>query len=85
MKIDVEGWEKFVLLGAKNVLNNFSPILLVEFTQANTQAAGYNVLEIYDIMTNLGYKWYRYKNNKLVIEKKQKTYLYDNLIAIKDK
>lgn len=85
IKIDVEGWEKFVLLGAKNVLNNFSPILLVEFTQANTQAAGYNVLEIYDIMTNLGYKWYRYKNNKLVIEKKQKTYLYDNLIAIKDK
>jgi FkbM family methyltransferase len=83
IKIDVEGWEKFVLLGAIETIKKFSPILLIEFTAENTENAGYNVLEIYDIVTNLGYRWYRYKKNKLKLEEKKKTYLYDNLIAIK--
>jgi len=85
IKIDVEGWEKFVLLGAIETIKKFSPILLIEFTAENTENAGYNVLQIYDIVTNLGYRWYRYKNNKLILEEKKKTYLYDNLIAIKTK
>ncbi len=84
VKIDVEGWEKFVLNGAKEFLTNHEPILMVEFTENNTEAAGYNVLEIYDIMNNLGYQWYKYINGRLIPEKRNKRYIYDNLIAIKN-
>ena len=84
VKIDVEGWEKFVLNGAKEFLTKFEPVLMVEFTESNTEAAGYNVLEIYDIMHSLGYQWYKYVNGSLIPEKRNKRYIYDNLIAIKN-
>lgn len=84
VKIDVEGWEKFVLHGAKDFLTKYEPVLMVEFTENNTEAAGYNVLEIYDIMNTFGYQWYKYINGNLVPEKRNKRYIYDNLIAIKN-
>ncbi len=84
VKIDVEGWEKFVLNGAKEFLTKYEPVLMVEFTENNTEAAGYNVLELYDIMSSFGYKWYKYINGNLIPEKRNKRYVYDNLIAIKN-
>ncbi len=84
VKIDVEGWEKFVLYGGKDFLVNYSPIVMVEFTEENTFNAGYPVNEIYDIMQDFGYVWYRIINGELVKEVKKMHYPYDNLIAIKD-
>lgn len=84
VKIDVEGWEKFVLRGGKELFMNFNPVVMVEFTEENTFNAGYSIHEIYDIMTGFGYVWYRIKNNELVLETKRIHYPYDNLIAIKD-
>ncbi len=84
VKIDVEGWEKFVLNGGKEFLINFNPIVMVEFTEENTFNAGYPVCEIYDIMQDFGYLWYRISNGELVKEIKKSHYPYDNLIAIKD-
>jgi FkbM family methyltransferase len=84
VKIDVEGWEKFVLFGGKDFFVNFNPIVMVEFTEANTFNAGYPVYEIYDIMQDLGYVWYRISKGELIKEKKKLYYPYDNLIAIKN-
>jgi FkbM family methyltransferase len=84
VKIDVEGWEKFVLHGAKDFLTNFNPIVMVEFTEQNTFNSGYPVHEIYDIMKNYGYTWYRISKGELVLEEKKLYYPYDNLIAIKN-
>jgi FkbM family methyltransferase len=84
VKIDVEGWEKFVLFGGKDFLVSFNPIVMVEFTEANTFNAGYPVYEIYDIMQDLGYVWYRISKGELIKEKKKMYYPYDNLIAIKN-
>jgi len=84
VKIDVEGWEKFVLVGGKDFLVNYNPIVMVEFTEENTFNAGYPVYEIYDIMKDFGYVWYRISNGELVKEEKKIHYPYDNLIAIKD-
>ena len=84
VKIDVEGWEKFVLNGGRDFFVKFSPIVMVEFTEENTFNVGYGVHEIYDIMQNYGYTWYRIRNSKLVIEIKKMHYPYDNLIAIKN-
>ncbi|MGN6343308.1 MAG: FkbM family methyltransferase [Candidatus Nitrosocosmicus sp.] len=83
IKIDVEGWEKFVLKGGKSFFQNYSPIVMVEFTETNTFDAGYFVQEIYDIMVGFGYNWFRNKNGQLIPEEKKLRYPYDNLIAKK--
>ncbi|WP_133273822.1 FkbM family methyltransferase [Hymenobacter radiodurans] len=84
IKLDVEGWEKFVLYGGERTMKDNSPVIMVEFTEENTFSAGYHVQELYDILEAWGYKWYRYIDKKLVFEKKQLHYPYDNLFAIKD-
>jgi FkbM family methyltransferase len=84
LKIDVEGWEKFVLYGGKDFFVNYNPIVMVEFTEENTFNAGYPVYDIYNIMEEFGYVWYTIYKGKLVKEKKRLHYPYDNLIAIKE-
>lgn len=84
IKIDVEGWEKFVIKGGINFFKDYCPILMIEFTESNAFAAGYFIQEVYDILNNLGYKWFRYKNGMLFPEDKKLHYPYDNLIAFKD-
>lgn len=83
IKIDVEGWEKFVLLGAEDLLRNYNPIFMMEFTESNTFAAGYMVQELYDMLVEKGYEWFKYKDDTLFPESKKLHYPYDNLIAIK--
>lgn len=83
VKIDVEGWEKFVLKGGVNFFTNYSPQVLVEFTEENTFAAGYMVQEIYDFMVDLGYDWYSFREKRLVKAEKKIHYPYENLLAIK--
>jgi FkbM family methyltransferase len=84
VKIDVEGWEKFVLFGGKDFLLKNNPYVMVEFTEENTFNAGYPVHEIYNIMQEYGYVWYRLYNGELVKEEKKLYYPYNNLIAIKN-
>lgn len=83
VKIDVEGWEKFVLLGGEKFFKEYSPIVMMEFTEVNTSAAGYEVTQLYDIMNDWGYKWYAIKNGNLVPSPRKSSYPYENLIAIK--
>jgi len=87
LKIDVEGWEKFVILGAEDLLKkDNAPALIVEFTEENAFIAGTNCYELYDLIVSFGYKWYKYDtiNNQLIPEPKKLHYPYLNLIAIKD-
>lgn len=84
VKIDVEGWEKFVLNGGQKFFINYSPVVMVEFTEENTFNAGYPVHDIYDIMQNYGYVWHTIKKGNLIKETKQLYYPYNNLIAIKE-
>lgn len=84
VKIDVEGWEKHVLLGGEVFFKEFNPIVMVEFTEQNTFNAGYSVHEIYDLLVLWGYQWYGFYNGKLIPEKKKLHYPYNNLVAIKE-
>lgn len=83
VKIDVEGWEKFTLLGGLTFLENFSPILMVEFTEQNTFNAGYMVQDVYKMIEELGYKWFTLENGGLVQDVMRLRYPYVNLIAKK--
>lgn len=87
VKIDVEGWELFVLKGANNLLSSErAPVLMIEFTENNAFAAGYYCGELYDYVKSFGYEWYSYNSetNTLEPQIKKLHYLYENLIAIKD-
>ena len=87
MKIDVEGWEMYVLKGASKLLSSIhSPVLMVEFTEDNAFAAGFYCGEIFEFVRSFGYEWYRYNasSNTLELQKKKLHYPYENLIAIKD-
>ncbi len=87
IKIDVEGWEKFVLLGAKKILSSKNaPVILIEFDENNTWAAGYSCHELYDLLNSFGYKLYTFdlKNMEFQLEPKQLHYPSQNLIAIKN-
>lgn len=44
----------------------------MEFTEENTFNAGYSIHELYDMMQNYGYKWYRITNGELM-ERRKKT------------
>lgn len=83
VKIDVEGWEKFVLLGGETFFKKYSPYVMIEFTELNTFNAGYPVHDIYDILVDWGYKWYRMESNELVPESRKFRYPHVNLIAKK--
>lgn len=85
VKIDVEGWEKFVLLGGRDFFNKYEPIVMVEFTEENTFQAGYFVQEIYDCLKNWGYTWYRLsENGDITPETRSLHYPYCNLVATKN-
>lgn len=87
IKIDVEGWEKYVLEGCIKLLEKEnSPVFLIEFTETNAFDAGYYIGEIFDFMQKYGYEWYSYNAelNSLNKEEKKLHYPYENLIAIKN-
>lgn len=86
IKIDVEGWETRVLAGASNLLShNCAPDLLVEFSDKTLKLAGSSYQELYQNISQYGYKLYRYdnKNNCIIPESLTRKYDYINLIATK--
>ncbi|MCP9751946.1 FkbM family methyltransferase [Ferruginibacter sp. HRS2-29] len=84
IKLDVEGWEKYVLEGGLQFLRDHSPTLIIEFTDSNTFAAGYFVQDIFTLLESLGYQWFTYENDQLAVEKMRLHYPYNNLIATKN-
>jgi FkbM family methyltransferase len=85
VKIDVEGWEKYVILGGIHYFEINAPVVMMEFSDVNTFAAGYQCLELYEMFASFGYVWYRFDMNerKLKPFPKQFTYYSENLIAVK--
>ena len=87
IKLDVEGWEKFVLEGGRKLLSKKNPpVFLVEFAEDHAFAAGYYCGELYDFMKSFGFEWYSFdsKTNNLKKEDKKLHYPWENLIAIKN-
>ena len=84
VKIDVEGWEKFVLLGGSQFFKDASPVLMIEFDEVNAWAAGYLCHELYDLLNTFGYQIYSLKNGKLFPESKKLYYPSQNLFAVKN-
>jgi FkbM family methyltransferase len=87
VKIDVEGWEYNVILGAKSLLSSdAAPDLLVEFTEENCKNAGFSCAVLYDILMKYGYQMFLYDEIKKTIipESKRKVYTHMNIVATKN-
>lgn len=84
IKIDVEGWEENVLIGAKQILTKFSPTLLIEFTKDNLSRADTSYQKLINILSDYGYNLYEYipRFKKLVLVDDW-NFEHKNIIAIK--
>jgi FkbM family methyltransferase len=69
IKIDVDGHEIEVLNGAKNSLNKFSPIMMVEFSKEAQHYSGHSLEELTDTLSNLGYKFFNLSGQELKLKK----------------
>jgi hypothetical protein len=58
IKLDVDGFETKILSGARNVLNIFQPVLLVEMSDFFQKRAGNSAKELIGILQELGYDFY---------------------------
>ena len=87
MKIDVEGWETWVLKGAFEMLSRKdAPVLLVEFTEDAARSAGSSCTQLYKSLEELGYKMFIYddKYRTIAPEPLRDSYSHINLIAAKN-
>jgi FkbM family methyltransferase len=55
IKIDVQGWEKKVLLGATNLLDRDRPVLIVEFESFQLSKTQTSCRELFDFIRKLNY------------------------------
>lgn len=57
IKIDVEGFEPFVIEGAQKTISQYKPNLYIEITESWFQKNGRSVQEIYAFLDTLGYRY----------------------------
>jgi FkbM family methyltransferase len=65
MLIDVEGYEPFVLRGAKKIIENYQPTIIFEYNDYSRMH--YHITEIYKILGD-SYKIFRLRNDGLLDE-----------------
>ncbi len=68
MKIDVEGYEMNVLKGAKEMLQQFKPILFIELDDSNLKLQGSSSKELVSFLTFLGYGIQHAENKQVILE-----------------
>ena len=85
-KLDVEGWEHFVLDGAKQSIETGKfPVWMIEFTEENAKFTGKSTGELRKVLESLGYSLYYFNVTTLLLEPEpiKDSYTYKNLFAVK--
>lgn len=86
IKIDVEGWEKFVLIGARRIIEQFKPVILIEFTKENFHRANYSYEQIVKELDNMNYSLFEYQPRKKKLEQVTNwDFEHKNIIAMQKK
>ena len=57
MKIDTEGWELYILKGAKNLILRDRPIILMEYNETNMRQCNVEKKDIDRLLQEMGYEW----------------------------
>lgn len=58
IKIDVQGYEKYVLEGAKNLIYSNYPTIIIEMEEHQLRRFNYGVVTLFELIKNLGYHIY---------------------------
>lgn len=58
IKIDVQGYEKYVIDGSFNTINNFHPTIIIEIEEHQLRRFGYGAYDLFDILGSLNYIMY---------------------------
>lgn len=58
IKIDVQGYEKFVLNGAENTIKTYKPIIIIEMEEHQLRRFNYGVVELFELIRSFGYYIY---------------------------
>jgi FkbM family methyltransferase len=83
MKIDVEGWEIHVLRGAAVTLREWKPVMLIEFTASNLEAAGASCRALANEVISHGYSLHEYNPvNRKLQPVNDFSFAHKNLVAL---
>jgi len=63
IKIDIEGGELNALLGARNSISRFKPVVMVEINEPTYQVAGYSSKDVYQFFESLNYRPFEISKN----------------------
>lgn len=66
IKMDIEGSELAAFTGAQEILNKHRPVLLIEFHALVAKQAGWELMELYRLLTKYGYNANELIKRKLV-------------------
>jgi len=84
LKVDVEGYEKFVLEGAGRLLENILCICY-ESAEDHFHQFGYSCLQLNDILKAKGFHLFRFANDRLLrIDKSYISEKAENIIAVRN-
>jgi len=68
IKIDTEGYEWKVILGAKKIIENFLPIICLEINEENLKKQGDSFSDIFKYFKNLGYLIFNGNSNEEILQ-----------------
>jgi len=63
IKLDAQGYEKFIMQGAENTLKKYMPTIFIEIEEHYLQKFGVTTDEIYELMSSFGYQIYKIQND----------------------
>ncbi len=69
IKIDVEGFELFVLMGASEVLKKWKPVLFIELIDSHQKIHHFGARQLVEYLISFGYRCYRADNNQFIDDK----------------
>lgn len=81
IKIDVEGYETNVLLGALNVIQKFKPILYIEVCDENLKRAGSSAIALMELLLNNNYQIRKSDNGVLLDSNSIKQYRHLDVLC----
>lgn len=85
IKMDIEGSELAAFIGTKEILSRHHPLLLIEFHALLAKQAGWELSELYSMLTGYGYSAYELIKRELIPFDRSRLHspdFYSNLIFI---
>jgi FkbM family methyltransferase len=64
IKIDVQGFEKKVLMGAKETIQNNRPIIYIEIEEEQLKLYGDSEYSVFELLSEMGYSYTRFNDGK---------------------